>query len=172
MFVCYLFAVIFYLPHLLLTTYYSYTNTMQKTYHSASTEETIAIGEQIGSTLKGGEVIELISDLGGGKTTFVKGLAKGFGSEDPVASPSFTISHVYRCRDNKELHHFDFYRLQDAGVVGSELAEVIGDAQVVTVIEWGDIIHDILPSNRFVVRITAVSDTARKITITNPGDIL
>lgn len=143
---------------------------MQKTYHSDSAEETIAIGQEIGKTLKGGEVIELISDLGGGKTTFVKGLAQGLGSYDPVASPSFTISYVYRCTEGRELHHFDFYRLQDAGVVGSELAEVIGDPQVVVVVEWGDIIHDVLPKNRTIVHIKAVGDTSRDISVTQSAE--
>lgn len=133
------------------------------TTHSA--EETELLGERIGEKLRGGEVIELKSDLGGGKTTFTRGLARGFGSNDTVASPSFTISYVYSRPDKKELHHFDFYRLSDGGVVASELAEVENDPSVVVVVEWGDIVHDILPSTRVILQIRSLEEDSREITI-------
>lgn len=134
-------------------------------YRTKSVEETIALGAKIASHLKGGEVIELLSDLGGGKTTFVKGLAEGLGSKDPVASPSFTISYVYRCADDIELHHFDFYRLQDGGVVASELAENIHDPKVITVVEWGEVVHDVLPNERIKISIRTLSENTREIHI-------
>lgn len=90
---------------------------VKKVFSSDSTDATIKLGEQLGRNLKGGETIEFLSDLGGGKTTFITGLNKGFGSEDPVASPSFTISYTYSRQNKKQLHHFDFYRLEDAGIV-------------------------------------------------------
>jgi len=77
---------------------------------SESPEATEQLAEAIGRRLTGGEVIELVSDLGGGKTTFVRGLARGLGSADVVSSPTFTVSKVYKA-DKLELHHFDFYRL-------------------------------------------------------------
>lgn len=95
----------------------------------------------------------LASDLGGGKTTFTKGLAAGLGSLDKVVSPTFTVSRVYKCRDGLYLHHFDFYRLNEPGVVGHELAEVIGDPHAVTVIEWGDIVSGALPAERITITI-------------------
>lgn len=137
---------------------------MQTTYISNTVEETTQLGHRIGGSLKGGETLELISDLGGGKTTFVSGLAKGFGSSDPVSSPSFTINNVYQRADKKRLFHFDFYRLTEPGVVASELAEVEGEADIVVVVEWGEIVHDVLPGNRIKVTITAVSETSRQIT--------
>lgn len=140
-------------------------------FESESLEQTVALGERLGQNLKGGEVFELQSDLGGGKTTFVRGLAKGFGSPDPVASPSFTISYVYSRPDKKQLHHFDFYRLQDPGVVAAELAEVEGDTDVVVAVEWSEIVKDILPDSRVVVGIKASSDTARKITFQYPDSL-
>lgn len=124
------------------------------------------LGKKIGAQLKGGEVIELISDLGGGKTTFVKGLAEGFGSSDPVSSPSFTVNYVYGRDDGKVMYHFDFYRLNDAGIVGNELQEVEGDQDVVTVVEWGDIVHNMLPENKITIEVKAVSDTRRQLIAT------
>lgn len=135
----------------------------ESTFISISRQETIEFGTKTGKKLKGGEVIELLSDLGGGKTTFVSGLALGFGSKDPVASPSFTISYVYGRPDGKQLHHFDFYRLQDAGVVGNELAEVVGDENIVTVIEWGNIVHNVLPPKRIKINIENQSENQRLI---------
>lgn len=137
---------------------------MQKMYMCTTVDETVKLGEQIGKNLHGGEVFELVSDLGGGKTTFVRGLAQGFGSPDPVASPSFTISYVYGRPDGKELHHFDFYRLDDAGIVKNELTEVEQDQDTVVAVEWGSIVHDVLPANRIIVSIAAVDATNRRIT--------
>lgn len=132
--------------------------------------ETIDLGSKIGTRLRGGEVFELVSDLGGGKTTLVRGLVKGFGSTDPVASPSFTISYVYGRTDGKQFHHFDFYRLDDAGIVGSELAEVEEDSDAVVAVEWGSIVHNILPVSRVVVKIETVDELSRKITFEYPGE--
>lgn len=130
-----------------------------KTTHSV--EETQLLGEIIGANLNGGEVFELVSDLGGGKTTFVGGLARGFGSLDPVASPSFTISYVYSRPDKKTLHHYDFYRLQEAGVIAHELAEVEGDSNVVVAVEWGEVVHELLPKDRITVKISATAEDVR-----------
>lgn len=133
------------------------------TVKSESAEQTKQIGQTIGSKLSGGELFEFKSDLGGGKTTFVSGLAKGFGSPDPVASPSFTISYVYTRSDGKQLHHFDFYRLDDPGVVAQELAEVEGDQDVVVAVEWGEIVHSVLPQERVLVTIEAGEGEERSI---------
>ncbi len=135
------------------------------TLTSQSPQETKQLGRQMGKLLKGGEVFELKSDLGGGKTTFVSGLAQGFGSLDPVASPSFTINYVYSRADKKQLFHFDFYRLDDAGIVANELAEVENDPDVVVAVEWGEIVHDLLPSERVIVTIKATDEETRSITI-------
>ena len=136
---------------------------------SSSLEETKQFASTIGKKLRGGEVFELISDLGGGKTSFVSGLAAGFGSVDPVASPSFTLNYVYRCRDGMQLSHFDFYRLDDPGIVANELSEVIGEPDVVTAVEWGDIVHNVLPNDRIRVSIATVSENARIISFEYSG---
>jgi tRNA threonylcarbamoyladenosine biosynthesis protein TsaE len=127
---------------------------MKKQLVTKNLAETIEIGREIGSSLKGGEVIELISDLGGGKTTLTKGIAEGAGSEDMVASPSFTISYLYST-PKFNIHHFDFYRLEDSGVVGLSLAEAISEKNGVIVIEWGDIVADILPESRITIKLSS-----------------
>lgn len=127
-----------------------------------SAEETEAVAEKIGSHLKGGEVIELVSDLGGGKTTFVRGLARGFDSHDKVASPTFTVSKLYKA-GARELHHFDFYRLADAGVVAHELHDLVGDEKAVVVIEWADIVQKVLPEDRLTIRFVGSGETERQL---------
>lgn len=133
-------------------------------------EETEALAERIGQALRGGESIELISDLGGGKTAFVRGLARGIGSHDHVASPTFTVSREYTSK-NLTLYHFDFYRLQEPGVMLAELAELLVDPRGVVVIEWSDIVQHILPEQRITIELTVTGETSRAIVITYP-DVL
>ncbi len=80
-----------------------------------SPEATQSLAQSLGKFMRGGEIIDLVSDVGGGKTTFTKGLARGLLVEEVVQSPTFTISRLYHARDGLELHHFDFYRLPEAG---------------------------------------------------------
>lgn len=141
---------------------------MKITFTSHSLDDTLRLGRCIGQNLGGGEVVELSSDLGGGKTALTKGIAAGMGSTDTVQSPTFTISRIYRCRDDRELHHFDFYRLQDAGIMAAELAESLNDDQVVVVIEWSGIVEAILPASRIQVVITATGETDRQFVIEVP----
>lgn len=121
--------------------------------------------------LKGGEAIELVSDLGGGKTTFVQGLAHGLGYSGEVSSPTFTLSHSYRINPNLELHHYDLYRLGQGGIVGEELAEDLRDPQVITVIEWAGIVEHELPQDRLKIAFTVTGDTDRKLTFSSGGPI-
>jgi len=111
-----------------------------------------------------------VSDLGGGKTTFVRGLARGMGSKDKVSSPSFTLSNEYTAK-GLTLHHFDFYRLSEPGILKQELAEVLADAQAVTVVEWADIVEDVLPNNKLTVRIKATGEEGREIELSYPEQL-
>ena len=122
------------------------------------------LGEEIGCILKGGEVLELIGDVGAGKTTFTKGLAKGLGVMETVQSPSFTISRVYEAGD-LTLSHYDFYRLNDAGIMAMEIASAIEDRRNITVVEWAESVAEILPDNRIKIRILPQSETTRKVEI-------
>ncbi len=107
-----------------------------------------AFGARVGALVRGGEMIELIGDVGAGKTTFTKGLGEGLKVDDDVQSPSFTISREYQARDGLELHHYDFYRLSDPGVVKYELAESVANPKAITVVEWGETARDVLPDER------------------------
>ena len=122
-----------------------------------------ALGARLGALLQGGEVIELSGDVGAGKTTFVKGLAVGMAIDEDVQSPSFTVSLVYDARDGLQLAHYDFYRLQDAGIMANELDEVIRDDTIVTVVEWADIVEGVLPKKRLRIEFASPSETDRTL---------
>ena len=134
---------------------------------SISSDQTEQLGERIGTKLRGGEVIELISDLGGGKTTFTRGLVRGAGSKDKVSSPTFAISREYTAEKFK-IAHFDFYRLNEAGIVADELAEIVADEQYVTVVEWGEIVADVVGEDKMTITLVLQADGSRKITVTYP----
>jgi tRNA threonylcarbamoyladenosine biosynthesis protein TsaE len=133
-------------------------------------EQTLALANTLGQKLRGGEVIELMSDLGGGKTTFVRGLAAGMGSTDRVSSPSFTLTNQYQAGD-LTLQHFDFYRLSEPGIMRDELAEVLADSTMVTVVEWAGIVDDVLPAERLTIAITATTETGRELQFTYPNNL-
>lgn len=155
----------------LLAAAYSFTitpmNCRAKTDSAQATED---LAVRLGQNLRGGEVIELISDLGGGKTTFTRGLAKGFGSGDHVASPTFTVSKVYKS-GSKEMHHFDFYRLSDAGIMAHELHDLIGAPEIVVVVEWGKAVQHVLPNERLIIRLTRTGDDSRELTFEAPDSL-
>ncbi|MEX0919558.1 MAG: tRNA (adenosine(37)-N6)-threonylcarbamoyltransferase complex ATPase subunit type 1 TsaE [Candidatus Saccharimonadales bacterium] len=138
-------------------------------FKSNSLEETVQLGDKIGQLLRGGEVIELISDLGGGKTALVRGIARGIGSNDQVMSPTFTISRIYRGK-NLELHHFDFYRLEDPGIMADELSETISEQNISVVIEWADVVKGVLPDDRLSIEISATAENSRDIAIKSLGE--
>jgi len=130
--------------------------------------DTQALAAVIGKAVKGGEVITFISDLGGGKTAFVKGLAKGMGVTDIIQSPTFTISQIHKAAGDRELHHFDFYRLDDPGIMSAELSESLEQPNAVVAIEWGDIVHSIIPRDHLEVALAVQSDDSRTISVTVP----
>lgn len=130
-----------------------------------SEQETKELAMKIGSHLRGGEVFELVGDVGAGKTTFVKGLAKGLAIQDDIQSPSFTISRLYDARDGLQLVHYDFYRLTDPGIMANEVAEMVHDNKTVTVIEWADIVEGVLPATRLSIQFESPSETDRNITL-------
>lgn len=141
------------------TVYMSTEQTLQ--IESTSLEDTLQIAEAIGKRLRGGEVIELVSDLGGGKTTFVKGLARGMGSTDTVRSPSFTLSNVYKSSE-LTLHHYDFYRLDDPGILKDELIDIQKDSENIIVIEWAETVRSVLSNERITLNIKVSAENSRE----------
>lgn len=127
------------------------------------------LGRLIGTLLVGGEIIELIGDVGAGKTTLTKGIAVGLDIKDNIQSPSFTINRVYQGRDNISLSHYDFYRLNDAGIMADELKEVLSDSKIVTIIEWGGAVSNVLPIDRLTIEIVATSENDRKVIFKSGG---
>ncbi|MDB5175582.1 MAG: hypothetical protein JWM81_440 [Candidatus Saccharibacteria bacterium] len=128
------------------------------------------MAETLGAKLCGGEVIELASDLGGGKTTFTKGIVRGAGSNEHVSSPSFTISNEYRAGE-LTIHHMDFYRLPDAGIMKQELLDVLSDPKSVVIVEWAGIVADVLPEHRLRIAITASSENSRSYDFTASDEL-
>ena len=128
----------------------------------SSSEDMISFGQELGNSLKGGEIIELIGDVGAGKTTFTKGLAKSLGITDEIQSPTFTISRVYEGTKNN-LVHYDFYRLNDAGIMAIEMQDVIDDPNNITVIEWGEPVREVLPKKYITVKIKIISENIREV---------
>ncbi len=122
----------------------------------------------LGSQLSGGEVIELRSDLGGGKTTFVTGLVRGTGSQDRVSSPTFTLNRIYKAK-KFDIYHYDFYRLSEPGILEEQLAEAQTHKHVV-VVEWAGIVKQTLANNRILIEFQPVAQNpdVRQITFRYP----
>jgi tRNA threonylcarbamoyladenosine biosynthesis protein TsaE len=127
-------------------------------------------------TLKGGGTLALVGGLGAGKTTFVKGLAKALGIEEEITSPTFVYMHVHKTRDRRPeagsriqlFVHVDAYR-GDAGTMREiGLEEYMGRPDTVTVIEWGDKVKDILPSDTVMLNFFHAGGDRRDVEILRP----
>lgn len=134
----------------------------QRTVVTNSVDETFDLGRDFGSKLNGGEVIEFIGDLGAGKTSFMRGVAEGVGSDDSVSSPTFTLSNVYSGRDGLSIYHFDFYRLNEPGLVQEQLKEALDDPKTVVCVEWAESVRGVLPEDRITIHITAIDEEKRE----------
>lgn len=110
-----------------------------------SEQDMMKFGNEYAGKISRPAVIELVGDVGVGKTTFVRGLAKGLGVNEAVTSPSFMISKVYALPDGGNLVHYDFYRLSEPGLMVDDLEESLSNPKNVVVIEWGESVKDILP---------------------------
>lgn len=119
---------------------------------SYSEKDTRELGFRLGQEAEPGQVYTLVGDLGVGKTVFTQGLASGLGIEEPVSSPTFTIVQVYE--DGRlPFYHFDVYRIGDV----EEMDEVGYEDYVygngVSLIEWANLIEEILPEHYTEIRI-------------------
>lgn len=132
--------------------------------------EMAAFGQKIGSQLSGGEVIELVGDVGAGKTTLTRSIARGMGINEVIQSPTFTISNRYETGNDLTLNHYDFYRLEDAGIMNHELAESVNDKNAVVVVEWANIVRGVLPEDHLTIVIETETEDTRSIVLTAHGD--
>lgn len=136
-------------------------------------KDTYEIGKKLGEKAKPGQVICLFGDLGTGKTVFTKGFAQGLGISEPVNSPTFTILQVYD-EGRIPLYHFDVYRIQDVEEMYEIGFEDYIYGQGVSLIEWANIIEEILPGDRITVIIEKDLDKGfnyRKLTINQIGGL-
>ncbi|MFH1112015.1 MAG: tRNA (adenosine(37)-N6)-threonylcarbamoyltransferase complex ATPase subunit type 1 TsaE [Patescibacteria group bacterium] len=111
-----------------------------KKYFTTNPKQTESIGKKIAATLRGGETLALIGDLGSGKTTFVKGLARGLGVKNKITSPTFVLFKVYKANKSKIKHlaHADCYRVKGQEILTVGLVEYLHQLDTVIVIEWAD----------------------------------
>lgn len=136
---------------------------------SHSPEQTQRLGVRLGELLKDGDLICLAGDLGSGKTTLAQGIARGWGSLDPVTSPTFVLINEYRRADSARLYHFDAFRLggvAEAMALGlEELLE--GDGPVL--VEWPDRVVGGLPANRLWILLRWADESRRSLQLTAAG---
>lgn len=126
-----------------------------------SEQEMLQFGEDFAK--KSPKVIELIGDVGVGKTTFTRGIAKGLDIKEPITSPSFTISKSYALKNGGRLIHYDFYRLPDPGLMIDDLEENLQDPKNIIIIEWGESISNILPKDHTKIKIKYLDNDSREV---------
>ena len=125
-------------------------------------------GKSFAAQLSVPSIIELLGDVGTGKTTFTRGLAEGLGIKEPVTSPSFTISKSYAFKKaDKEctLVHYDFYRLKDPGLMAEDLEESLSNPNAIVIVEWANTVENFLPKNRTIIEILLNDDGTREVNV-------
>lgn len=136
---------------------------------SRSPEQTRRVGMRLGELLQHGDVIGLEGELGSGKTTFVQGLASGWGSLDPVSSPSYVLVNVYRRLDEGKLFHLDAYRLEDAQEAENlDILAMIDEGPLV--VEWADRIKEALPEQHLWITMRWIAEEQRDFKVWANGD--
>ncbi len=130
-----------------------------RTWRTNSEEETIELGRQLSNELRG--VVLLIGNLGAGKTTLTKGIV---GKENEVSSPTFTLIHQYG--DHDPIFHIDLYRLEEPRQVESLGLDDLFRSGSLVLLEWAERFPSLLPAQRTEIRIKALSEDEREITLT------
>jgi len=136
---------------------------MRSTLITESPEETISLGKKMANSLKRGDVVSLIGELGSGKTTLIQGICKGLGVKGYVTSPTFVMVNIYQGK--VPVYHLDLFRLrgvQDLEGIGYE-DYIYGPG--VALIEWGEKIRGLLPLTRIEVQLKRLAPGKRRITI-------
>jgi tRNA threonylcarbamoyladenosine biosynthesis protein TsaE len=138
-------------------------------FFSRSPEQTRRVGMRLGGLLQPGDVVCLQGSLGAGKTTLVQGLAQGWGSLDPVSSPTFVLVNIYRRPDAEQLFHLDAYRLESALEAAElDLEEML--AQGSLVIEWPERMESLLPAERMWVLMDFLAEEHRQMLLKASGE--
>jgi tRNA threonylcarbamoyladenosine biosynthesis protein TsaE len=140
---------------------------MNKKLISQSAEATIQMAADFAKELKAGDILLLEGDLGAGKTTFVKGLAKGLKAKSSqVVSPTFVLMNIYQGR--LPIYHFDLYRLEKPEEIASLNIDEYLDGDGVAVIEWPKRLGADMPTNTYVVEFKHKDENTREICISYP----
>ncbi|MBR1404584.1 MAG: tRNA (adenosine(37)-N6)-threonylcarbamoyltransferase complex ATPase subunit type 1 TsaE [Treponema sp.] len=139
---------------------------MSVTFHTNSAEETIELGEKIGSLLQKGDIIALQGTLAAGKTTITKGIARALGVQDEITSPTFCLISEYE--GTMPLYHMDVYRLEGGDDFINLGVEDLIYGNGVSLIEWSEKIMSELPKKTIILRLEAKEGTTeRTITLEN-----
>jgi tRNA threonylcarbamoyladenosine biosynthesis protein TsaE len=138
-------------------------------FFSRSPDQTRRVGMRLGAILERGDVICLDGELGAGKTTLVQGIAAGWGSTDPVSSPTFVLVNIYRRAGQEQLAHLDAYRLS-----GTQEADDLDlDALLASgplVVEWAPRIQGALPEDNLSLKLEWVEEEHRRMRFTANGE--
>jgi tRNA threonylcarbamoyladenosine biosynthesis protein TsaE len=135
---------------------------------SRSSEQTRRVGMRLGSLLKPGDLVALVGNLGSGKTTLVQGIAAGWGSLDPVSSPTFVIVNVYRHSNGVRLFHLDAYRLNDSGeALDLDLDSMLDQGPMI--VEWAERVKSVLPDNGLWVHLNYIDEVQRDLIFSGHG---
>ena len=131
-------------------------------FFSRSPEQTRRVGSRLGGALQAGDVICLQGELGAGKTTFVQGIAQGWGSLDSVSSPTFILVNMYRRVDQNQLFHMDAYRLEST-LEAEELDLDSMLARGALLIEWPERMNGLIPNERLWVNLEHIDEEEREM---------
>ena len=145
---------------------------MSRIFETNGEQETRALGERLGKAAEPGQIYTLIGDLGVGKTVFTQGFAKGLGIDEPISSPTFTIVQIYD-EGRMPFYHFDVYRIGDIEEMEEIGYEDCFYGEGVCLIEWADLIQEILPPDVIAIEIEKNLEKGfdyRKITISDPEE--
>lgn len=141
---------------------------MRQTFKTHSPTETQTLGEQLGKTLKSGDVIALIGDLGTGKTCLTQGIARGIGiaPDEVVSSPSYILINEYN--GTIPIYHIDLYRLETAAEIAELGLTEYMDSDGICIIEWAERMEYALPKNHMRIDIRWEDENVRHFTVQHP----
>jgi len=148
----------------------------EKIFITNNFEETQNLGKELAKTLKGGDLIALYGNLGGGKTTFVQGLALGLDIKRRIISPTFIIIRAYDLKSKinnqkaKVFYHVDLYRTEsEDDIRGLGIDEIVGNSDNIVVVEWAEKLKGFLSKKRIDIYFEYLGENKRKIKVINNG---
>lgn len=127
------------------------------------------LGAELARIIALGDVVEFVGDLGGGKTTLIKGIARGLGIEQTVTSPTYNIQRSYKLPSGGTLEHYDLYRLGEDEILLEEMREILAAGDAVVVVEWADHFRESLRDDRFIVEAHFIDEQTRQYDISGTG---